>query len=213
MLAAKQDSPTEGKRRVFSLCVFAFAAVLLLSMSGAFHLLPSGTPERAVLRRLDHAAIFILIAGTYTPIHTILFRGGWRWGMLLLVWSLAVASVTLKTIFFASVPDWLGLTLYVGMGWIGLFSMIKLSSTRGVRFIFPLVAGGIVYTVGAIIELANIRPLVASVIRAHELFHVAVLGGLGLHWRFVTIIASTPFTLDSNTSETSSSQRTPRAAR
>lgn len=209
MLAAKVDTLTEGKRRVLSLCIFAFSAVLLLSMSGVFHLLPSGTPARAVLRRLDHAAIFILIAGTYTPIHTILFRGGWRWGMLLLVWSIAVASVTLKTIFFASVPDWLGLTLYVGMGWIGLFSMIKLASTRGVRFIFPLVAGGIVYTVGAIIELANIRPLVASVIRAHELFHIAVLGGLALHWRFVTIIASTRFTPDANKFETSSFPPTP----
>lgn len=189
--AAKNDSFIEGKRRVLSLCIFAFAAVLLLCMSGVFHLLPSGTPARAVLRRLDHAAIFILIAGTYTPIHTILFRGGWRWGMLLLVWTIAVASVTLKTIFFANVPDWLGLTLYVGMGWIGLFSMIKLSSTRGIRFIRPLLAGGIVYTIGAIIELANMRPLIAGVFRAHEIFHVAVLGGLGLHWRFVSTIATT----------------------
>ncbi len=190
MQAAKHDVPVEGKRRILSLCIFAFAAVLLLSMSGVFHLLPSGTPARGVLKRLDHAAIFVLIAGTYTPIHTILFRGGWRWGMLLLVWSIAVASVTLKTMYFARVPDWLGLSLYVGMGWIGLFSMVKLSRTRGIRFIRPMLAGGIVYTIGAIIEQANIRPLIASVFRAHELFHVAVLAGLGLHWRFVTTIAA-----------------------
>ena len=68
--------------RMASLSVFAFSSVLLLSLSGVYHLLTPGTAGREVLQRLDHAAIFVLIAGSFTPVHAILFRGAWRWGML-----------------------------------------------------------------------------------------------------------------------------------
>ncbi|MGH8636081.1 MAG: PAQR family membrane homeostasis protein TrhA, partial [Burkholderiales bacterium] len=86
--------------RLLSLSVFAFSCVLLLSLSGAYHLLSPGTEERALLKQLDHAAIFLLIAASFTPVHTILFRGAWRWGMLAAVWGAALAGVILKTLYF-----------------------------------------------------------------------------------------------------------------
>src|SRR5207253_742757 len=81
--------------RVISLAVYVFATIFLLSMSGVYHLLDFGGSARAVLQRLDHGAIFVLIAGTFTPPHIILFRGPGRWGMLLLIWGAAAAGITL----------------------------------------------------------------------------------------------------------------------
>src|SRR3954454_18390113 len=102
--------------RVVSLIVFAFSCVLLLSLSGVYHLLSPGSAGRDVLQRLDHAAIFVLIAGSFTPAHTILFRGPWRWGVLAGVWALAITGLVLKTVYFTSMPEWFGLTLYLGFG-------------------------------------------------------------------------------------------------
>jgi len=183
-LRTGNDEGLQARARALSLVIFAFAAVLLLSMSATFHLLHRG-PARDVVQRLDHAAIFILIAATFTPIHTILFRGVWRWGMLAFIWSFAALGVSLKTVFFSETPETLGVLLYVGMGWVGLASMIALGRREGLAFILMMVLGGIAYTIGAAVELLVQRPLVRGVIRAHEIFHVAVLIGLALHWRFI----------------------------
>src|SRR5258706_8954258 len=97
--------------RMASLIVFALSCVLLLSMSGVYHLLsPSGVP-RYVLHRLDHAAIFLLIAGSFTPVPPIPFRGARRRGMLAIVRTMAVTALTLKTVHFHSMPRWLRLPL------------------------------------------------------------------------------------------------------
>ncbi len=178
--------------RVASLAVFACSAVLLLTMSGVFHLLSPGA-GRDVLQRLDHAAIFLLIAGTFTPMHTILFRGPWRWGMLAFIWTIAILGVTLKSIFFASLPAWAGTLLYVGMGWVGVLSfatLVRRHRPRGFRFARHLIFGGIAYTIGAALELIDPPPLIMGVVRSHEVFHIAVLAGLGLHWRFIWKIAA-----------------------
>jgi channel protein (hemolysin III family) len=176
--------------RVVSLAVFAFSCVLLLSISGVYHLLsPSGVP-RYVLHRLDHAAIFILIAGSFTPVHAILFRGAWRWGMLACVWAMAITAITLKTVYFTSMPEWLGLLLYLGLGWFGLVSGIALARRFGFRFILPLVWGALAYTLGALVDFLDWPDPFPAVFGAHELFHLAVLAGIAFHWQFILGIAS-----------------------
>ena len=175
--------------RLICLSVFAFTLVFLLSMSGVFHILEPGTSGRAVLRRLDHAAIFTLIAGTFTPIHGILFRGPWRWGILLFVWVCAATGATLKSIFFETMPPWLGVVIYLGMGWVGLASAIKLNRRFSYSFIAPFVYGGIAYTIGAVclgvLSLAGDPMLIPGVVGRHEVFHFAVLIGAAYHWAFV----------------------------
>ena len=188
--------------RVVSLVVFVASAVFLLSMSGVYHLLAHGAPGRAVLQKLDHAGIFVLIAGTATPVHAILFRGRWRWGMLTLLWVIAAAGVTLKSIYFSSMPGTLGALLYVAMGWLAGVCMVVLWRRHGPAFMLPLLVGGVVYTAGAIIAVNEPRPLVRAVFRSHELFHVFVLGGLLFQWRFIWSIADwtgfTPQAPDAN---------------
>jgi channel protein (hemolysin III family) len=171
--------------RIASLAVFAFSTVLLLSLSGTYHLLSPGTAGRAVLQRLDHGAIFILIAGTFTPLHVILFRGVGRWPPLLVLWAAAAVGVTLKSVFFDDLAEWLGLVLYLGMGWLGAISATAIWRRHGARFLLPLLLGGAAYTAGAVFEFLRWPVAVAGVVGPHELFHVMVLLGAAFHWRFV----------------------------
>lgn len=174
---------TRGWHR-FSLAVFSFSAIALLCASAMFHWSSAGA-TRHMLQRLDHAAIFVLIAGTFTPVHTILFKGFPRWGMLWLIWTIGLVGIALKLVFFEHVPAWLGIASYVAMGWLGLFAMVGLGRRYSVRFMAPLLYGGLLYTAGAMVELANWPELWPRVIRPHEIFHVAVLAGLGCHWWFI----------------------------
>jgi channel protein (hemolysin III family) len=176
--------------RLTLLSVFAFSTVFLLSMSGVYHLLSEGGAGRAVLQRLDHGAIFVLIAGTFTPLHGILFRGWWRWGPLLFVWAAAITGITLKTIFFTGLAEWLGLTFYLALGWFGAVSGLELWRRHGMAFVRPMLWGGVAYTIGGTLEFLRPPFLIPGVLGPHELFHLAVLVGISFHWRFVWQFAS-----------------------
>jgi channel protein (hemolysin III family) len=176
-------------RRMVSLCVFAFSCVLLLSLSGVYHLLSWGTAGREVLKRLDHAAIFVLIAGSFTPVHVILFRGGWRWGMLAGIWAAAITGLVLKTVYFDAMPEWLGLAMYLGLGWLGVISALHLARRCGLRFIQLLLWGALAYTAGALIEFLRWPVLLVGIVGPHEIFHLAVLAGVSCHWAFILRIA------------------------
>jgi len=186
VLAYALVRPTIGGRlhHTASLGLFALASVLLLAMSGIYHLLPPDTTARTVLHRLDHVAIFFLIAASFTPTHCLLFKGAWRWGMLLLVWIIAIFGITPKAIFFTSIPEWLSLSMYIGFGSLGFVSGISLGKRYGFKFIRPLFWGGMMYAVGALLEYFREPLIIPGVIGPHELFHIAVLTALGLHWYF-----------------------------
>lgn len=173
-----------------SLAIFCAGAVLLLSISGVYHLLDHTSAARSVMQRLDHAAIFVLIAASFTPAHVILFRGWRRWGILALVWTIAVAGILQKTLFFEQVSPKLGIAFYLGMGWIGLYTTTALWRRRGFEFISPMFWGGIAYSIGAILEGLHWPVLIPGVVQWHEIFHLAVLVGLGFHWAFNYHLAS-----------------------
>lgn len=175
--------------RITALAVFVFTCVLLLAMSGVFHLLPLGSDGRYVMQHLDHAAIFLLIAGTFTPIHAIVFRGFWRWGMLSFIWAFAAAAVSLKMVFFDEVPEWFGLSMYLGMGWVGLLSGFLLWRCGGGTFVRPLLWGGLAYTLGAVLDFVSFPEIIPGIIGRHELFHVAILAGMAWHWQLIARVA------------------------
>jgi channel protein (hemolysin III family) len=183
----------ENPAQLASLAIYALSCVLLFSLSGVYHLLSFGGTARAVLERLDHGAIFMLIAGTFTPVHAILFRGLGRWGVLLLIWTAAVTGITLKTIFFADVTEGLGLVFYMVLGWVGVLSAIALGRRYGIGFIKPLLWGGVAYTLGALVDFLRRPVLIPGVFAAHEVFHFLILIGAGLHWRFVWRLAAGTF--------------------
>lgn len=176
--------------RLLSLSVFAFCCVLLLSLSSAYHLLSPEAEAKALLKQLDHAAIFLLIAASFTPVHTILFRGAWRWGMLAGIWSAAGAGLFVKALYFDVMPEWVGLTLYLGLGWLGLISAAALARRHGWRFIQPVAWGALAYTAGALAEFQRWPVLVPGVVGPHEVLHLAVLMGIACHWAFIARIAA-----------------------
>ncbi len=177
--------------RTISQGTMVFSTLFLLSMSAVYHLLGPGT-GRVVMRHLDIAGVFVLIAGTVTPVHAILFRGFNRWAPLLLVWTAAATGITLRTIFSTRLAPGVGSGVFLVMGWGGLISCILLWKRYGFSFIKPLMWGGVAYTVGVIVLGLGWPTLIPGVVSAHELWHLAVLGGLGLHWKFVFQFAAGP---------------------
>jgi channel protein (hemolysin III family) len=171
--------------RIFSLSIFTFSLIFLYSMSGVYHLLdPQGVP-RAVLQRLDHAAIWVLIAGTFTPTHTILFRGAWRWGILLSVWAIAITGLVLEVVFFEQFPEWLSLSLFLGLGWIGLLTAYKFRKSFQHPSLTLLIWGGILYSLGAVVDFYRWPNLWPGVVGAHEIFHLFVVAASVCHWLFI----------------------------
>ena len=175
--------------RMTGLVVFAFAAVAQLGISGAYHILQPGLAPRLLMQQIDRTAIFILIAATFVPVHAILFNGWRRWLILLILFSLAAIGVTLSLLFFSELPEILTLTFYIAMGWVGAYSGYALYHRYGWAFIRHLVWGGVAYTLGGIVEYLRHPVLIEGVVGPHELFHLAVLAGLGFHFRFIFSIA------------------------
>lgn len=173
-----------------SMSVFIFAVVFALSMSGVYHLLTPATLGRAVMQRLDHAAIFTLIAATFTPVHVMLFRGILRWGFLFLIWVTALTGITLKTIFFNNISEWLGLIFYLGLGWLGAVSGWFIYRSTRWLYLKPLIFGALAYTAGAVIDFVQQPVLIPQVLGPHELFHIMVLAGITLHWIFLVRIVT-----------------------
>lgn len=169
----------------FSLLVFVFSCVFLLAMSGVFHLLQRDTLGSEVLQRLDHAGIFLLIAGTFTPIHVILFRGWRRWVPLACVWIAAITGITLKTIFFRDIPEGLGLSFYLGLGWVGGWSAWLLYQEYGLSVIEWPLTGALAYTCGALLDYLRWPVVIPGVVGPHELFHAFVLAGIAAFWTFI----------------------------
>lgn len=180
--------------RVFGLAIYAFAVVFQLLISGIYHVLPPGSASNLVLLRIDHAAIFFLIAATFTPIHGILFRGVWRWGVLLFMWTAALSGIVVRTAFADQMPLAVGASFYAGLGWVGVFSGVRAWREYGFRFMAPLLYGGVAYTAGLLLEWAmaeaDVFQLVPGLFGGHELFHLAVIAGMGWHWYFIHRIAS-----------------------
>ncbi len=171
--------------RVMALMVYSFALVFLFSMSGVFHLLDRGTTARSVLQRLDHAAIWTLIAATFVPIHVILFRGHRRWLILLFVWIAAITGLVLEIVFFESVPESILVTLFLGLGWVGAFSGFHFRRSYGDPSLWLLASGGALYSIGAVIDFANWPVIISGVLGPHEIFHIFIIAGAGVHWAFV----------------------------
>ncbi len=172
--------------RFVSLAVFAVSCVSLLAISGLYHWTDLADPWREPLQRLDHAAIFVLIAGTLTPFHVLVFRGSFRWVMLGIGWSMAIAAIVAKLLFFDALGGGAGLALYVSVGSVAFFSVCLLPRRVRLRALVPFAAGAAAYVGGALLEVNDLPVLIEGVAGPHEFFHASVLLGTALHWRFLS---------------------------
>lgn len=175
--------------RTSSLLVMALSSVLLLILSSTYHLCWPG-PMRDLMVRADISAVFLLIAGSMTPIHAILFTGRSRWLPLVIIWTAATGGILLRMIFYESVSGSVGILIFLLFGWGSAITAVVLWRRFGLAFVQPALRAGMAYTVGAIVLLFHFPTVVSGVIGPHELWHIAVLSGLGLHWQFVFQFAS-----------------------
>jgi hemolysin III len=167
--------------------VYAVGLVGLYAASSAYHLLPADDRMRRNLRRLDHSAIFLMIAGTCTPVFWRAFEGGTRTAMLTTVWIVAAAGIALR-ILWLSAPRLLYTVLYLAMGW-----MFVVQGPRGFQAlpgtaVALVVAGGVTYTAGAIVYALKRPDPFPSVFGFHEIWHLFVLGGSALHYAAITAL-------------------------
>lgn len=175
--------------RTISLVVMACSTIQLLILSGLYHMFPPG-PMRELMVRADVSGVFLLIAGSLTPVHVILFRGLARSGPLVLAWTVAIIGIILRMVFFDSVSGRAGIAIFLLFGWGAAVTAAVVYQRYGWHFVRHGVMAGLAYTAGAIV-LALHRPiLIPGFVGPHELWHAAVLLGLGLHWRFVFRFAS-----------------------
>lgn len=163
-----------GLREVASVTVFALSAVLLFTASTLYHAIPHEHVQRP-LKVFDHCAIFLLIAGTYTPFTLIGLRGGWGWGLFATVWTLAVIGIGLK-LFYTGRFRVLSTLVYVAMGWIVVIAIGPLVDRVPHDTIGWLVAGGVLYTAGAVFYLWHRLPY------NHAIWHVFVLAACICHF-------------------------------
>jgi hemolysin III len=160
------DAPTATA--AVAACVYGVATILLYATSSSYHLYARSPRARALMQRLDHSMIYVLIAGTYTPVCLLAITGPFRWVMLALVWTVAVTGVLLAALALDRFPK-LMWGLYLGLGWAGLVVVPTLAARPALLALG--VAGGILYTVGAVLfAMQRPRPI-AKWFGYHEWWH------------------------------------------
>jgi hemolysin III len=164
----------EGGRARAAASIFAACVVLCFGVSALYHR-PTWRPGvRAWLRRADHAGVFLLIAGTYTPFGLLVLSPAWAIPILAIVWGGALAAIGLKLFWFGA-PKWLTAVVGLALGWVSVAAVSQLLKLDVPGFVLVL-AGGVLYTAGAVVY-ASRRPNPApTVFGYHELFHVLTLG-------------------------------------
>lgn len=175
----------ETTEQVISFVVFGLSLLLLYGASTIYHTLCLSAEKIAFLRRIDHMMIFVLIAGTYTPVCMVILPGLWGKALLTAVWGVAIFGIFMK-IFWMNAPRWLSTLIYVGMGWLAAAAFVPLKAAIGWGGLGMLLAGGIVYTVGAVIYALK-KPNLAFLksFGFHEIFHVFVMLGSAFHIAFM----------------------------
>ncbi|HKP76284.1 MAG TPA: hemolysin III family protein [Longimicrobiaceae bacterium] len=163
--------------KVAGSAVFGTTLVLLYTASTLYHAARSPV-ARARLKVLDHCAIYLLIAGSYTPFTLIGLRGGWGWSLFGVIWGLAVAGTVFKLFFTGRFPR-LSTTIYLAMGWLVLVAAVPMVQRLPTATLAWLVAGGVTYTVGTVFYHSR------RILHAHAIWHLFVLGGSACHFAAV----------------------------
>ena len=159
--------------------LFGVSLIALYTASTVYHFANGSARKLLVLRKLDHAMIYVLIAGTYTPILLQYMAGIKGWMFVAAIWSCAILGIVIKLCWFGA-PRWLQTLLYVAMGWAVVFDISVLQAMDGIA-VALLAAGGISYTLGAVIYILK-RPNIYPAFGFHELFHIFVLLGSLFHF-------------------------------
>ncbi len=168
-----------GTLNIVSATIFGTTLIIMYGSSTLYHAI-THKPIKALFQKFDHASIYFLIAGTYTPVVIIGMGDNWGWGILIFQWSLALIGISLKFL-YPNRFETLSLVFYLLMGWIVVIAMDSLSANVAQGGIWLLVAGGLSYTFGVVFYIKDHKPYY------HAIWHLFVLGGSIFHYFMILL--------------------------
>ena len=172
-----------SKIYIISLAIYSASLILLYAASTTYHTFDVSEKVNTILKKIDHMMIFILIAGSYTPVCLIVLKGKTGIILLSLVWGIAILGILLKA-FWVFCPKWVSSILYIGMGWTCVLAFTQILNSMSRAAFLWLLAGGIIYTIGGVIYALKL-PVFDNKHKnfgSHEIFHLFVMGGSACHF-------------------------------
>lgn len=175
-----------SSRELSAMCVFIVSMILLYAASTTYHSVNVSGNRLKLFKKIDHMMIFVLIAGTYTPVCLIILGGQIGYTLLAVVWSIALAGILIKA-FWVTCPKWFSSLIYIAMGWVCIAVFGQLWSSLPTSAFGWLLAGGIIYTIGGVIYALKLPLFNAKhkYFGSHEIFHLFVMGGSVCHFIFM----------------------------
>lgn len=170
-----------GARVIVSYAIFGATLIGLYTASTLYHCIPAKPGGRRALRTVDHIMIYMLIAGTYTPICLVGLRGAWGWALFGVIWGLAVAGSLVK-LFWLNAPRWVSATAYIGMGWMVLIAIYPMFHSLSPGAILWLGLGGLFYTAGGVLYAKKWPGRERRYFGFHEIFHIFIMLGSVCHY-------------------------------
>lgn len=177
---------TSGSRNMTAMTVFMLSMILLYGASTMYHCVNLTGSKLKIFKKIDHMMIFVLIAGTYTPVCLIILGGKTGYSLLALVWGIAIVGMLLK-MFWVTCPKWFSSMIYIAMGWVCIPAFVPLWNALPKAAFLWLLAGGIIYTMGGVIYALKLPIFNArhKYFGSHEIFHLFVMGGSVCHFVFM----------------------------
>jgi hemolysin III len=171
----------DGGRARVAASVFAASVAACLGTSALYHRVTWTPRVRLWMRRLDHAGVYLLIAGTYTPVSLLVLSGAWQTVVLTIVWVGTVAAIVLKFAWVAA-PKWLAVTIALALGWVAVAALPQFFARLNPAAVILLVVGGLAYTAGAVVYSRRRPDPAPAVFGYHELFHALTIVGIGCQY-------------------------------
>lgn len=168
-------------QKIWMFIIYGLSLVLMFIASGVYHMVNAKESILLKLRKFDHSAIYLLIAGTYTPICLYFFKGFWQTGLIIIVWSFAIIGITIK-LFIIKAPRWVTAGVYLIMGWLAIMGVQEIIQRMPPASITWLVLGGLFYTIGAIIYITKRMDFYPGIFGFHEVWHIFVMLGAFCHY-------------------------------
>lgn len=172
--------------KLVSVTIYGVTLIAMFSASATYHMTISSPKVIEILRKIDHSAIYLLIAGTYTPFCVNAFHGFWKWGLLSIIWGLALIGVGIK-VFIIRTPRWVNAGIYLLMGWLIIAAVGEMMATLPPEVLTWLIIGGVIYTLGAVIYITKKMDFIPSVFGFHEVWHIFVILAAAAHYISILI--------------------------
>lgn len=172
--------------KLITMTIYGVSVIVLYGASSVYHWVRTTPQKELLLKKIDHIAIYFLIAGSYTPVFYFGLDGSWRWAMLISVWTLALIGMALK-LWLIHAPRYVSTAFYLSLGWIALVPFLQLIQHLPTGAIILMAIGGVVYTIGAVIYATKIFDFFPKRFGFHEIFHLFIAAGSLVHFIMILI--------------------------